>query len=329
MATDFSLPDRDYAKLKTSTNLTAVVVAMHRKHIAIAFAASVALFPYRAAGEDWATVQALFQERCVACHSGEFAPLGLRLDSYSNVINGSENGPVMLVDAVEKSRLVQRITGLAEPRMPLDGPPFLTDDQVNQVTAWIASGAAGSDLNSPGATEAEPHDPFADGRVTYDEVSAIFGRHCIECHSDNSRYDLPPEGLRLDRYQSVLAGGDRLVLIPGNAQASEIIRRVEGLASPRMPFDGPPWLAPEEVALLRNWIDGGALSPDGIAAPVPVNGRVRMRGILTSPTEIDGAEFTITESTRVDDQPRVGRAAEMRGRVDAIGRIVADRLRDR
>ena len=298
--------------------------------LAVAVTAVFALLPSSAFARDWETIGALFEERCVVCHSGEWAPFGLQLDSYSNVMNGSENGAVIRVDSMEQSALLLRITGQAEPRMPLDGPPFLTDDQIAEVAAWIAAGAPGPALDGPEAlATAEPLDPYADGRVTYDEVKAIFGRHCIECHSDNSRYDQPPEGLRLDQYASILAGGDRLVLIPGNAQASEIIRRVEGLATPRMPFDGPPWLAAQEITLLRDWIDGGALSQDGIVAPVPVGGRVRLRGIATGPTEIDDAEFVITESTRVDDRPRVGQAAEMRGRIDENGRIVAERLRDR
>lgn len=288
------------------------------------------LLPSGGHGQDWAVVDALFNERCVLCHLGEYAPLGLQLDSYAHVMEGSENGPVILPDQVDQSPLMQRVTGQAEPRMPLDGPPFLDADQISQIRAWIAAGAPGPDTDAAGATaEAAPHDPRADGRVTYDEVAAIFGRHCIECHSDNGRYDHPPEGLRLDRYAAILAGGERLALVPGNAQASEIIRRVEGLASPRMPFDGPPWLGPDEVALLRDWIDGGALSEDGVPAPIPVGARLRMRGILTGPSEIDGATFVITNSTRIDDRPRVGSAAEMRGRIDAAGRIIAERFRDR
>ncbi|MBU4532005.1 MAG: hypothetical protein KUA37_08620 [Desulfomicrobium sp.] len=302
---------------------------LKQKLVAGAFTAFITLLSNGSNAQEWDVVDALFQERCVVCHSSESAPLGLQLDSHSGVLAGSENGPVVLLDAVEESLIIQRVTGKAEPRMPLDGPPYLMEDQITEIRAWIAAGAPGPD---PEASEViarvKPHDPYADGRVTYGEVAAIFGRHCIECHSDNSRYDQPPEGLRLDRYASVLAGGERLVLIPGNAQASEIIRRVDGFASPRMPFNGPPWLASEEVMLLRDWIDGGALSDEGVEAPVPVGGRVRMRGILTNLAEIDGAEFEITGSTRIDGPPGLGRAAEMRGRVDTSGRIIAERLRD-
>lgn len=305
------------------------MIRKHRPGL-VALAALIALFPNVGSGQDWTDVEPIFQDRCIVCHSGEYAPLGLQLDSHAGVLAGSENGPVVLVDSVDESALVQRLTGMAEPRMPLDGPPFLPDDQIALIRAWIAGGAAGPGADAPPATtSAKPHDPYADGQVTYDEVAAIFGRHCIECHSDNGRYDQPPEGLRLDRYASILAGGERIVLIPGNAQASEVIRRVEGIASPRMPFDGPPWLAPEEVALLRDWINGGALSDDGVAAAMPIGGQVRIRGLLTGATEIDGAGFDITTSTRIDVRPRIGQAAEMRGRIAADGRIIAERLRDR
>ena len=296
----------------------------------LAVAALIAVFPNASTAQDWRDVEPIFQDRCVACHSGEYAPLGLQLDSHAGVLAGSENGPVVLVESVQESPLIHRLKGIAEPRMPLDGPPFLAEDQIAMIAAWIAGGAAGPGADAPEVTASTaPHDPYADGQVTYDEVAVVFGRHCIECHSDNGRLDQPPEGLRLDQYSSILAGGERIVLIPGNAQASEMIRRIEGLASPRMPFDGPPWLAPEEVALLRDWINGGALSDDGVAAPMPVGGQVRIRGILTGTAEIDGAGFDITASTRIDDRPRIGQAAEMRGRIAADGRIIAERLRDR
>lgn len=283
-----------------------------------------------ATAQDWREVEDILQTRCVKCHSGDAAPLGLDLTSHASLMTGSWNGAVVLPDSPAESPVLRRLRGEAQPRMPLDGPPFLEPDQIALIEAWISAGAAGPlDQAEPRIASATPPDPRADGRVTYDEVEPIFGRHCIECHSDNSKLDAPPEGLRLTSYESILAGGDRIVLIPGNAQGSEIIRRVEGLASPRMPFDGPPWLADEEILLLRDWISGGALSADGDAAPIPVGGRVRLRGILTGATELDGAGFALTTGTRIDDRPGVGDAAEVRGRVAEDGSIVAERFRSR
>lgn len=291
----------------------------------------IALFiPAPVAAETWEAVSALFAERCVLCHSGPDAPLGLSLDLHQGVMAGSENGPVVNPDAPAESPLMLRLTGAAEPRMPLDGPPFLDDGQIATVAAWIAKGAPGpAAAPKETAAPAVAADPRADGRITFGEVERIFKQRCIECHSDNSKLGAPPEGLRLTSLDRILRGGDRIVVVPGNPPASELIRRVEGLADPRMPLDGPPFLDPEEIALLRDWIAGGAQDDDGTAAPVPVGGQVRFRGVLTAPDAIDGARFVITGETRIDDRPGIGQRAELRGRILADGTIEALRLRDR
>jgi Planctomycete cytochrome C len=276
---------------------------------------------------DWGQVSDIFEERCVFCHSGEFAPLGLQLDRHGGVMAGSENGPVVTPGTVETSPLYQRIMGQAEPRMPLDGPPFLSEAEIATIAAWIDGGAMGPGGEEPQA--AAPPDPREDGQILYGEVSRILGQKCIKCHSDNGLLEGPPEDLRLDSYAAILAGGDRTVVIPGNAQASELFRRIEGLASPRMPFDGPPWLDEDAIALLKDWIDGGALSDEAVPALVPVGGSVRLRGVMTGPNEIDGAAFVVTDQTRVDDRPSVGQQAEVRARIAADGGLVAERLRAR
>lgn len=282
-----------------------------------------------ASASDWSLVSGIFNERCTFCHSGDFAPLGLNLTGFAGVSAGSENGPVVVPGYPDASPLIHRLRGEAQPRMPLDGPPYLDDDQIAAVAAWIAAGAEGPAAAAAETVEVTPTDPREDGMIVYSEVARIFGQRCIECHSEGRKYDAPPEGLRLDSYQAILAGGDRVVLLPGNAQASEIIRRVEGLASPRMPFDGPPWLAEEDIALLRDWIDGGALSDDGTAAPIPAGGQVRIRGTMTGPSQIDGADFVIDGSTRIDDRPAEGQNAEVRGHIAPDGTIRAERLRSR
>lgn len=292
------------------------------------FATALVALPDMTLAEDWTAVSSLLEERCVACHSGDYAPLGLQLDSHAGLMAGSENGAVVVPGSFESSPIYHRLTGQAEPQMPLDGPPFLEAAEIEMVAAWIAAGANGPAQQEP-AVAATVIDARADGAITYDEVSQIFGRSCIKCHSDNSRLDAPPEGLRLNSYDAILAGDDRIVVIPGNAQASEIVRRIEGLASPRMPFDGPPWLNDADIALIRDWIDGGALSENGTAAPMPVGGFVRLRGLMTGPNEIDGAAFTVTGETRVDDQLSIGNSAEIRARIAPDGSLIAERVRDR
>lgn len=279
---------------------------------------------------DWAAAAAIFEARCVHCHAGDDGPNGLSLTSHAEVMAGSWTGKVVLPGAPEDSPLYGRITGAIQPQMPLDGPPFLDATQVAVLLDWIAAGAPGpvADAAAPPAV-APPPDPYADGRITFDEVERIFLTRCIECHSDNSKLGGPPEGLRLTSYEEIVAGGERAAVIPGNPLASEIIRRIVGLADPRMPLDGPPWLDDDQITLLNDWIAGGAMSADGTRAPIPAGAEVRYRGRMTGPEEIDGVGFVVTGQTRIDDRPGVGQMAEVRGVVAPDGSIIATRLRDR
>ena len=286
----------------------------------------LALWAGPGATQDFSQVGALFADRCVMCHSGEDAPLGLRLDTLESVLAGSENGPVV-VAGDSASPLLQRLRGEAEPQMPLDGPPFLDPDQIALVQDWIMAGLPAGEVAlapAPDRQRPAPGDP-----VLWADVRPILLKSCIKCHSDNGKLDAPPEGLRLDSLENVLAGGDRLVVLPGNPAMSELWRRVVGHGMPRMPFDGPPWLPEEDIRLIHDWIAQGAPDDAGVTAPIPVGARIRLRGVLTAEAEIDGAAFVIDGATRVDDRPRIGDQAEMRGVVLPDGTVRAERFRDR
>lgn len=276
--------------------------------------------------QDFSQVGTLFLERCVMCHAGKDAPLGLRLDTLDGVLKGSENGPVVVAGEAA-SPLLQRLRGEAEPQMPLDGPPFLDPGQIAMVEAWILAGMPAGDVALapvPARNRPAPGEP-----VMWSDVEPIFMKGCIKCHSDNGKLEAPPEGLRLDSLANVLKGGERLAVLPGNPEMSEIWRRITGLSDPRMPFDGPPWLPEDDIRLIRDWIAQGAPDAEGQPAPIPVGAQVRLRGTLTAEAEIDGAGFLIDGNTRVDDRPGIGDEAEMRGTVQADGTVRADRFRDR
>jgi mono/diheme cytochrome c family protein len=108
--------------------------------------------------QTWAEVSALFDARCTGCHSGDYAPLDLSLDSHDAVLRGSENGPVLVTAAPETSPLIGRLRGTIAPRMPLNGPPWLDDAEIARITAWIAAGAPG-----PVAAQAPAPAPQAPG----------------------------------------------------------------------------------------------------------------------------------------------------------------------
>ncbi len=277
---------------------------------------------------DWAQIGTIFTNRCIICHSGDAAPLGLQLDSYENALAGGWMGAVLLAGNPDDSRLIGRLSGSILPRMPLNGPPYLTDAEISLVVAWIEAGMPRGDADPVSAPAARPR-PAPGAPIVFADVAPIFLQRCAKCHSRNSIFGVAPEGLLLESYETVLAGGERLAVLPGNPEMSEIWRRLVGLGQPRMPFDGPPWLDAADIALVYDWIAQGAADDSGIRASIPFGRTVRLRGRMTGRAEIDGAAFRIGPTTRIDDWPDMGVEAEMRGAVMPDGSVRATRLRSR
>ena len=95
--------------------------------------------------------------------------------------------------------------------------------------------------------------------VTYKQVQTIFAKHCLSCHDAKEA-----EGkLVMETFAGLMKGGeDGPAIVPGKAEESPLIQQVEHKEKPFMP---PPKkgdrLSGEEIALLRRWIDGGAVGP--------------------------------------------------------------------
>ena len=101
---------------------------------------------------------------------------------------------------------------------------------------------------SPGTAAGDSEEPG------WAEVSKIFTERCVMCHSAVAGAS---KGLRLDDYPAALAGSERgVVLVPGDAASSELIRRLRGQSLPRMPFLSRP-LPEDQIDLIERWIAGG------------------------------------------------------------------------
>lgn len=79
--------------------------------------------------------------RCSMCHAGASAAADLRLDSLQGLLKGSRNGPVVTAGELADSELIRRLKGTAQPRMPMTGPPFLSDVDVASIVRCIDAGA--------------------------------------------------------------------------------------------------------------------------------------------------------------------------------------------
>ncbi len=223
--------------------------------------------------------------------------------------------------------------------MPITGPPWLSAREIEIIRAWIAGGAQGADRDPSGTAagrstrrghgrRAAPRPRATIAGVTFAQVRPILAVNCMRCHTTNGIRGPAPEGLRLTDLDAVLNSSERPVVIPGNPGASLLLRHVRGIERPRMPFDGPPWLSDEEVALITQWILEGARDDAGRPSPVPAGREIRLEGMLTAEWAVDGVEFELGGRREVRDA-RLGRRVEVRATVRPDGSLVATRIRGR
>lgn len=98
--------------------------------------------------------------------------------------------------------------------------------------------------------------------VTYTkDIKPIFDKSCIKCHGAEK----PKAKLRLDSLEGVLKGSaDNKVIEPGNSAKSILVHNVARLGDEDYWMPPPdnktkiPPLTPEQIGLIRAWIDQGA-----------------------------------------------------------------------
>lgn len=102
--------------------------------------------------------------------------------------------------------------------------------------------------------------PPADRKIDFaKDVRPLLEKNCWGCHGAKKQ----ESGLRLDSRDALLRGGDiGKVIAAGDSERSRLIVLVSG-TDPQtvMPPDGPQF-KPEEVGILRAWVDQGCVWPD-------------------------------------------------------------------
>jgi WD40 repeat protein len=152
--------------------------------------------------------------------------------------------------------------------------------------------------------------------VSYEkDVEPIFLNKCAFCHSGNIK-----EGkLDLGSYESLLKGGKRGNPLVAGKSAESLLCKVSGKTQkPFMPPKSEEPLTPEELALIKMWVDQGAKPPTGlrvkpkVVLQAPPSAIHPVRGIAVSP---DKSAVAASRGTRIDVYD-AGSGAHIRSLID-------------
>jgi len=103
-----------------------------------------------------------------------------------------------------------------------------------------------------------PTTPSPSDSVKWNDVSDILDESCSVCHgADNSS-----EYFDVTSYNSVLnhtTNASNALVVPGDAEASELVWRLEGSNGMSLMPQGGPSFTETEINSIKKWIDDGAV----------------------------------------------------------------------
>jgi WD40 repeat protein len=98
----------------------------------------------------------------------------------------------------------------------------------------------------------------------------------------------------MDSYEALMKGGTHgPSIVPHDANASRLVAMLEGGVKPRMPLDDDP-LPAREIAILKDWINAGAIGPaaNEAAAPVALPSTPDIRPEVTVSSPVASLKFS-------------------------------------
>jgi hypothetical protein len=161
-------------------------------------------------------------------------------------------------------------------------------------------------------TVVEPAGTGSYEAAPYEQVRAVFKKHCLACHND----DRERGGLDLSTIEGIKAGGaSGVVVVPGKPDESLLYTLAAQLETPKMPPNKPK-IPQRDIDLIRRWIEAGAFqraAPPGKTEP----------GVATTPAEKAAAPAAPPDSTGAAVRQHSGAAVESLRRATAITALAA------
>lgn len=125
------------------------------------------------------------------------------------------------------------------------------------------------------------------------DIAPVIVGNCLGCHNAQQKRG----SLDMSSFRKLLAGsGNGPIVVAGKPDESELIRRVTGVSSPKMPPGNNRNLAEETIGKLRKWIEAGAL----LDAGVDPNGS--LSEISATPEELRRQELSKLSAAELDQK---------------------------
>lgn len=116
-------------------------------------------------------VRPVLMVSCLECHGPETQEAEVRVDALAHLLNGNENGPLVVPGDVAASRLIEAIRYEGEVQMPPDAK--LPEKAIAALTRWVELGAPWPESSAPLSKTASAEEHWAYRSIGNPEVPQV------------------------------------------------------------------------------------------------------------------------------------------------------------
>lgn len=193
----------------------------------------------------------ILETRCAVCHNESMA-----MGEISYITN---------INDLQYYRLVVKYEPLLSPLYTVLNDEeqhmmILSQPELQVIYKWINDG-----LGSGGAAGVAPPSSIPLTPTFTSIRTGIIAPKCAGCHTPNAgNNNTPSGGFNQSTHQTITSSnglGTTRVIMPGNAAGSRYVQRITSTdVAFRMPRNAPAPLTPQEIQVITDWINAGALN---------------------------------------------------------------------
>jgi len=249
--------------------------------------------PVSGGSDKFVQAQAILSQKCASCHSTWTGSAEAMIGQTGDQGKGST---LVTPGDLNNSSVYQSLLGpIAEhgvSQMPL-AAAALSEAEIQTVGDWILSLTA-SDETTEVVTD--KNFTLINQMIVasaFDDFVSVIQNKCVWCHKADSAY-LDNDDYNIDSPQNWIDSG---FIVPGDADASRIVRAMEGSGLQQMPPNGLPGVSAGDLTKVKAWIN--SLSGGG-AGTTPQERLSAARDILTSRCTSCHADGNASGGLRLD-----------------------------